>query len=119
MRPEKEPPRRNREIRAPGTHMGQEQCLSPAVRMEKLIIHWAETILKRNYIALMDSQVAPEVKNPPANTGEARDNRPIPGLEGSPGERKGNHSNILAWKTPWTEEPGGLQSMGLQRVKHN
>ena len=25
------------------------------------------------------------------------------------------HSSILAWKTPWTEEPGGLQSMGLQR----
>ena len=29
------------------------------------------------------------------------------------------HSNILAWKTPWTEEPGGLQSMGFQRVGHN
>ena len=29
------------------------------------------------------------------------------------------HSSILAWKTPWTEEPGGLQSMGLQRVGHN
>ena len=29
------------------------------------------------------------------------------------------HSSILAWKTPWTEEPGGLQSIGLQRVKHN
>ena len=26
------------------------------------------------------------------------------------------HSSILAWKTPWTEEPGGLQSTGLQRV---
>ena len=26
------------------------------------------------------------------------------------------HSSILAWKTPWTEKPGGLQSMGLQRV---
>ena len=26
------------------------------------------------------------------------------------------HSNILAWKIPWTEEPGGLQSMGLQRL---
>ena len=25
------------------------------------------------------------------------------------------HSSILAWKTPWTEEPGGLQSMGLQK----
>ena len=28
------------------------------------------------------------------------------------------HSNILAWKIPWTEEPGRLQSMGLQRVEH-
>ena len=29
------------------------------------------------------------------------------------------HSSILAWKIPWTEEPGGLQSMGWQRVGHN
>ena len=29
------------------------------------------------------------------------------------------HSNILAWRTPWTEEPGRLQSMGLQRVRHD
>ena len=29
------------------------------------------------------------------------------------------HSDILAWRTPWTEEPGGLQSMGLQRVRHD
>ena len=29
------------------------------------------------------------------------------------------HSSILAWRIPWTEELGGLQSMGLQRVKHN
>ena len=29
------------------------------------------------------------------------------------------HSRILAWKIPKTEEPGGLQSMGLQRVSHN
>ena len=28
------------------------------------------------------------------------------------------HSSILAWRIPWTEEPGGLQSMGLQRVRH-
>ena len=31
----------------------------------------------------------------------------------------GTHSSILAWRIPWTEEPGGLQSMGLQRVGHN
>ena len=29
------------------------------------------------------------------------------------------HSTILAWEVPWTEEPGGLQSRGLQRVGHN
>ena len=29
------------------------------------------------------------------------------------------HSSILAWKIPWKEEPGGLQSMGLQRVGHD
>ena len=29
------------------------------------------------------------------------------------------HSSILAWRTPWTEEPGGLQSVGSQRVRHD
>ena len=29
------------------------------------------------------------------------------------------HSSILAWRIPWIEEPGGLQSMGLQRVRHD
>ena len=29
------------------------------------------------------------------------------------------HSSTLAWRIPWTEEPGGLQSTGLQRVRHN
>ena len=42
----------------------------------------------------------------------------IPGLERSPGEGNGN-SSILAWEIPWTEEPGGLQYMGSQRVGHD
>ena len=29
------------------------------------------------------------------------------------------HSRVLAWRIPWTEEPGGLQSMGSQRVRHD
>ena len=29
------------------------------------------------------------------------------------------HSNILAWEIPWTEEPGGLQSMGITKVRHD
>ena len=34
-------------------------------------------------------------------------------------EEIATHSSILAWEIPWTEEPGGLQSMGSQRVRHN
>ena len=34
-------------------------------------------------------------------------------------EGMATHSSILAWRMPWTEEPGGLQSMGLQRVSHD
>ena len=30
-----------------------------------------------------------------------------------------SHSSVLAWRMPWTEEPGGLQSMGSQRVRHD
>ena len=37
----------------------------------------------------------------------------------SPGEGMAAYSNILAWRTPWKEKPEGLQSMGLQRVRHN
>ena len=42
----------------------------------------------------------------------------IPGLRESPGEMA-THSSTLAWKTPWMEEPGGLQSKGSQRVGHD
>ena len=35
------------------------------------------------------------------------------------GEGMANHSSIPAWRIPWTEEPGGLQSMGLQRAGHD
>ena len=34
-------------------------------------------------------------------------------------EEMATHSSILAWRISWTEEPGGLQSMGLQRVRHD
>ena len=43
----------------------------------------------------------------------------VPGLGRSPGEGNGTQPSILAWKTPWTEELGGLQSMGLPRVGHD
>ena len=54
------------------------------------------------------------VKNPPVNAGDSRDTGSIPG-SGSPLEEElATHSSIVAWEIPWTEEPGGLQSMGSQ-----
>ena len=41
------------------------------------------------------------------------------GQEDSLEEGVATHSSILAWRMPWTEEPGGLQSIGLQKVGHN
>ena len=55
------------------------------------------------------------VKNSPARAGDPGDEDSIPGLESSSGEVAA-HSSVLAWEIPWTEEPGGLQSMGSQRV---
>ena len=52
------------------------------------------------------------VKNLPADT---RDVGLIPGSETYSEEEMGTHSSILTWRTPRTEEPGRLQSMGLQR----
>ena len=49
------------------------------------------------------------VKNPPVDAGETRDAGSIPGSGRSPGIGNGS---ILAWKIPWTEEPGRLSSMG-------
>ena len=45
---------------------------------------------------------------------ETRDRGSIPGSERSPGVENGNPLHILAWRIPWSEEPGGLQSVGLQ-----
>ena len=41
------------------------------------------------------------------------------GLEDLLEKELATHSSILAWRIPWAEEPGGLQSMGLQRVRHD
>ena len=56
------------------------------------------------------------VKNLLANAGDVRDVGLIPGSGRSPGGGHGNNSSILAWRIPWTEAPGGLQSIGSQRV---
>ena len=62
-------------------------------------------LLSENWASL----VAQTVKDPGS----------IPGLGRLPGERNGYHFSILAWRIPLTEEPGGLQSRGLQKVRHD
>ena len=59
------------------------------------------------------------VKNPPANTGDTGDAGSILGQEDPLEEEMPTHSSIAAWKISWTEEPGVLQSMGLQRFAHD
>ena len=64
----------------------------------------------------MASLVAQMVKHLPA----MRDTRVQSlGWEDPLEKEIGTHSSILAWKIPWKEEPGGLQSMRLQRVRHD
>ena len=41
------------------------------------------------------------------------------GWEDPLGKEMATHSSILSWRIPWTKEPGELQSMGLQRVRHD
>ena len=59
------------------------------------------------------------VKNYSTSAGDARDVSLIPGQEDPLEKEITIHSSTLAWKIPWTEEPGGLQSMGSQRGGHN
>ena len=61
-----------------------------------------------------------EVKNLPDNAGDAggKGSNWSLGQEDSPGEGRQSAPEFLAWKIPWTEEPGGLRSMGSQRVGH-
>jgi len=56
------------------------------------------------------------VKNLSANAGDLG---LILGLGRSLEKEMATHSSILTWEIPWTEEPGGLQSMGSQKVRHD
>ena len=55
------------------------------------------------------------VKNPPADAPQVRSLGQKDSLE----KERTTHSRILVWEIPWTEEPGGLESMGLQRDGHD
>ena len=62
---------------------------------------WLSRLKKKNNPSMLETQVLSLGQEDPLEKGMA------------------THSSVLAWRIPWTEEPGGLQSMGLQRVWHN
>ena len=68
-----------------------------------LMIHWASLLAQmvKNLPAMQETQVRSLGQEDPLVEGTA------------------THSSLLAWRIPWTEEPGGLQSMGSQRVGHD
>ena len=72
--------------------------------------------LDHSHTYIWASLVTQMVKNPPAML-EMRVQSL--GQEDPLKKEMATHSSILAWRIPWTEEPGGLQSMGLQRVGHD
>ena len=69
-----------------------------------------------NLCSLRASLVAQTVKNPPVVQETQVQSL---GQEGPLEKEMATHSSILSWRVPWTEEPGGLQSIGLQRMGHN
>ena len=74
-----------------------------------LVIH---LLLQRSQLRTQGFPDSSAVENPPTNAGDAG---LILGLEDSLEEEMATHSSILAWRIPWTKEPGGLQS---PRVRH-
>ena len=71
-------------------------------------IHKTRALLLKFLTAKGASQVAVVVTNPPANAGDGRDTGQSLIWEDPLEEEMATHSIILAWKIPWTEEPGGL-----------
>ena len=72
------------------------------------------------HLAQWGSQVTLVLKNLPANAGSIRETWVWSlGWEDPLEEGMTTHSSVLAWRTPWTEKSGGLQSIGLHRVRHN
>ena len=93
-------------------HIQKKPSLSPEVEQS---LYQDLLVLSCAYWELWASLVAQTVKCLPRNAGDRVWSL---GWEDPLEEEMAAHSSILAWRIPWTEEPGGLQSMGLQRDGH-
>ena len=78
----------------------------------------SQTLLSDFHFSLSkDTQVVLVVKNLTANARGVRDAGSIPGLGGSLEEGMATHSSVLAWRIPWTEEPGGVHGVPESRIQ--
>ena len=80
---------------------------------------WQAARVRHDLVTKPSQQEALVVKNWPASAGDTRDKVQSLGPEDPLEEGMATHSSIPAWRTPRTEEPGGLQSMWSQRVRGN
>ena len=81
--------------------------------------HFFSVTLARMWEKKRASQVALVVRDPPAEAGDAGDTGLIPGSGRAPGGGHGNPLQRSCLESPRTEEPGGLQPTGSQRVGHD
>ena len=89
-----------------------------SIYMKRLNIKYILNIYIYIYLVVLGFPGVSVVKNPPASVGDARDVGSVLCWEDVLEEDMATGSSILAWRAPWAEEPGGLQSMGSQRVRH-
>ena len=80
------------------------------------LLHVIKNSVRKSLLGIPFAPGVAVVKNPPAKQ-EMRFQSL--GREDPLEKEMATHSSILAWRISWTEEPGGLQSMGSQRVKHS
>ena len=96
------------------------QNLRSFYRKAKALFLWVDSSVVSAQLSLgQTSPVVLVVKNLPTNAGDARDSGSIPGLGRCPGGGPGSPLQDSCLENPWKEEPGGLQSIGLQRVGHD
>ena len=94
------------------------ETLSKGTKRSKCVLNDLVSYWPLQFITVRETQVALLGKNPPANAGDTRGAGSIPGSGGSLGGGNGNPLQYSCLEVLWAEEPGGLQSMGLQRVGH-
>ena len=92
------------------------QFLWPAAKEPAVACRWALELSTGFHFSPKGFPGISDGKESACNAG---DGGSIPRSGRSPGEGNGYPSSILSWRIPWREEPGGLQSMGLQRVRHD